>query len=384
MITFVNPASPFLVDEGVMPPLGLMYLASTLSSKGIKTQIVDIGLGEEVPDGELFITGTTPQEEEIIKLRRNPYTVVGGPHASIDSDSLKDIFSLVVAGEGEEVIESIVREKPVGVIKTRRITKLDELPFPDRSKSHKYRYDIGGRKATTMITSRGCTGKCSFCCKAVMNNGIYLRSAENVLQEVREIRELGFGAVMFYDDSIAINKKRIIEICRGFEKMDMLYRCFVRSDQVDDELFKRMAQSGCHEVLIGVESGSQIILDNIRKQETIQQHKEAIELAKINGIRVKAAMIVGLPGETWSTVEESRKFIIETSPDALDVTILSVYKGCDIYNNPLSYELTFMSPKWFKGRNDEYESTVSTPAMTGSDIVEARNYLWETFMKLHE
>lgn len=382
MITFVNPSSPFLDDQGVMPPLGIMYLVAKLKSLGIDAQIADMGLGDEVPDGEIFITGTTPQAEEIRKLRRDSYTVVGGPHASIDPDGLTGEFSLVVTGEGEEVIERIVRTKPQGIIHAKRVRNLDALPFPDRSIAHRYHYQIGGRRATTLISSRGCNGKCSFCCKAVMDKGIFLRSSENVLAEIQEIKSLGYGAVMFYDDTIAINRKRIVEICSGLEKMDMLFRCFVRSDQVDEELFARMAQAGCHEVLIGVESGSQKLLNAINKQETVEQNRNAIRWAKQQGIKVKALMMVGLPGESWETVEASKKFIQETAPDILDVTILTVYKGTDIYKHPANYELTFREASWYKGRSNEYCSTVSTPTMNENDIVAARNLLWDTFLEL--
>lgn len=382
MISFVNPRSPFLEDEGVMPPLGVMYLSAKLQTLGFETRIVDMGLGDEVPEGEIFITGTTPQADEIAKLRRDDYTVLGGPHASIDPDGMSGEFGLVVTGEGEEIIEHIVRTKPRGVLRAKRIRNLDALPFPDRGNAHRYNYRIGGRKATTMISSRGCNGKCSFCCKAVMDKGIFLRSATNVLEEIREIKALGFDSVMFYDDTIAINRKRIIDICSGLEKMDILFRCFVRSDQTDEELFARMAQAGCHEVLIGVESGSQKLLNGINKQETVEQNRNAITWAKKQGIRVKALMMVGLPGESWETVEESRKFIQETAPDALDVTILTVYKGTDIYKNPGNYELTFREASWYKGRSGEYYSTVSTPALDERDMVVARELLWNAFLEL--
>jgi anaerobic magnesium-protoporphyrin IX monomethyl ester cyclase len=382
MITFVNPRSPFLDDEGVMPPLGVMYLVAKLKSLGIDARIVDMGLGDEVPDGEIYITGTTPQAEEIVKLRRDAYTVAGGPHASIDPEGLANDFSLVVTGEGEDVIEHIVKTKPTGILHAKRVRNLDELPFPDRTNAARYHYQIGGRKATTLISSRGCNGKCSFCCKAVMDKGIFLRSSDNVLAELNEIKSLGYGSVMFYDDTIAINRKRIMDICTGMEKMDLLFRCFVRSDQTDEELLARMAQAGCHEVLIGVESGSQKLLNAINKQETVEQNRNAILWAKKQGIRVKALMMVGLPGETWETVEESRKFIRETAPDVLDVTILTVYKGTDIYKNPQKYDLTFREASWYKGRSGEYTSTVSTPGLSENDIIAARELLWNTFLEL--
>jgi anaerobic magnesium-protoporphyrin IX monomethyl ester cyclase len=383
MITFVNPRSPFLEDEGVMPPLGIMYLVSTLKSKGIDARIVDMGLGDEVPDGDIFITGTTPQATEIAKLVRNAYTVVGGPHASIDPEGLINDFSLVVTGEAEEIIEEIVTKRPTGILHAKRVRALDSLPFPDRSIVDRYHYEIGGRKATTMISSRGCNGKCSFCCKAVMDKGIFLRSAENVLAEIREIKTLGYGAAMFYDDTIAINRKRIEAICTGLEKIDFIFRCFVRADQADEELFARMAQAGCYEVLIGVESGSQQLLNTINKEETVEQLKNAIKWAKKSGIKVKALMMVGLPGESWETIELSRQFLIETEPDSLDVTILSVYKGTDIYKNPGNYDIRFREASWYKGRSNEYFSTVSTSLMSEEEIAKARESLWETYQGLH-
>lgn len=382
MINLVNPRSPFLIDEAVMPPLGLMYLSGMLNSKGIKARIVDLGLGDPIPDGEIFCTGTTPQSGELLALKRDAYTVVGGPHASIDPEALTAAFDLVVVGEGEEAIEHIVRHRPAGILRTSRIRHLDQLPFPDRSTTHRYNYEIGGRRATTMITSRGCNGRCSFCCKAVMDKGIFLRSAQNVLEEVRRVKSEGFGSVMFYDDTLAINRKRIEEICGGMEKLDVLFRCFARADQVDEELFRRMAQGGCHEVLIGVESGSQKLLDNIRKQETVEQQRNALLWGKKHGIKVKALMMVGLPGETWETVEQSRRFILETEPDSLDVTILTVYRGTDIARHPEKYDITFSDPSWYKGRQEEYRSTVATAALSAQEIVAARELLWETYQGL--
>jgi radical SAM superfamily enzyme YgiQ (UPF0313 family) len=217
-----------------------------------------------------------------------------------------------------------------------------------------------------------------------MDKNIFLRSAENVLAEVHEVKALGYGAAMFYDDTIAINRKRIEAICTGLEKIDFIFRCFVRADQVDEELFSRMAQAGCNEVLIGVESGSQQLLNAINKQETVEQLKNAIMWAKKQGIRVKALMMVGLPGESWETVELSRQFLEETRPDTLDVTILTVYKGTDIYKNPDMYDISFREASWYKGRSNEYFSTVSTLAMTEHEIVKARDLLWKAFLGLQQ
>jgi len=94
--------------------------------------------------------------------------------------------------------------------------------------------------------------------------------------------------------------------------------------------------------------------------------------AKAVGIRVKASIVVGLPGETWDTVRETIKFLRETRPDFADVNILSVYPGSDIYAHPEKYPIAFTPGTFFKGREGEVKSTVSTPGMTAAEIEAAR------------
>ena len=384
MINLVNVRSTFLTDEMVMPPLGLLYLKSSLKKAGFDSNFIDLSNNDMLPiGGQFYISATTPQIEEAKKLSGRGYTVIGGPHASIDAESLVKDFDCVVVGEGENIIERIVTEQPRGIIYADRIKKLDDIPFPTRDPVSDYNYLINGHRAATMVTSRGCTGKCSFCCKAVMNKGIFFRSAKNVIEELVVLKKHYFyDAVMFYDDSLAMKRSRLVEICKGLKDLNMVWRCFARSDQVDYELLAMMADSGCYEILFGIESGSNTILRNIRKHENRKQHINAILSAKRAGINVKALMIVGLPGETPETIQESKSLIQETEPDDLDVTILSVYKGCDIYNNPSRYELTFKTPTWYKGKPGEYQCSVETPAMKSDEIVEAREMLWKTFNAL--
>jgi anaerobic magnesium-protoporphyrin IX monomethyl ester cyclase len=360
-----------------------MSLVAVLKKAGIPAQIIDEGLGDEAPDGDIFLTSTTANWEEALKFQRYAYTVIGGPHATLNSDWIfqKMLFSCCVVGEGEEMIVDIVKHRPRGLRIASRIIDLDKLPFPDRTDAHRYNWSIEGKKATSMVTSRGCTGKCAFCCRT-LDRKIYFRSAANVIEEVRQIRQDGFEAVMFYDDSIAMKKDRLKEICAGLSKLDIIWRCFVRSDQVDREVFQMMAQGGCREVLVGVESGSNQILKNIHKDETADTHFRAIVNAQLAGIKVKALMIAGLPGETWETIEESKQFIEIARPDSLDVTVLQVYKGCPIFNNPANYDLSFKDPSWYKGRTGEYFSTVRTSAMSEEEIVTARDYLWQTFNEM--
>ena len=382
MINLVNPSSPFLIDQSVMPPLGLMYLMSALKNLNEDVRIIDCATGMVVPDGDLYITATTPQIDEAIKLAKGrEYTVIGGPHASVDPESLLSHFSAIVVGEGEFTLPSIIKEKPRGIIRCPRIEKLDCLNFPDRSVAMNYHYYIDDKRTTTMITSRGCNGRCAFCSKAVMNGGIYLRSVENILAEIDECMSLGFEGIQFYDDTIAINKQRLLKLCRGIRNR-VVWRCFCRADQVNSDLLKAMADSGCRELLYGIESGSQKLLNNVHKGVTIEQQERAILDARRAGIRVKASFIVGLPGETKETIEETAQFIRRTQPDSVDVNILVVYLGTQIRSHPERYDLTFGKPTWFKGAQDKYRSTVRTSVLSETDIEAARKYLLTTASNL--
>ena len=375
MISLINPSSPFLIDQTVMPPLGLMYLASALKSSGYEAQIIDCAIAPAVPSGDLYLTATTPQIGEAIRLAKDhEYTVIGGPHASLSPEPLLEHFSAVVVGEGEFVLPTIVKEKPRGIVRAPRIDKLDSLPFPCRSIAANYHYHIDGKRTTTMITSRGCPGRCAFCSKAVMNGRICLRSVENILAEIEQCMSLGFEGIQFYDDTIAISKQRLTKLCQGIDNK-VVWRCFCRTDQVNAEMLSLMAKSGCREILYGIESGSQEILNNIGKGVTVEQQEKAVIDTRQAGIRVKACFIVGLPGETWDTVEKTAQFIKRTKPESMDVNILVVYPGSPIQLHPERYDLTFGEPTWYKGAEDKYCSTVRTSALNETEIERARKYL---------
>ena len=375
MVNLINPSSPFLIDQAVMPPLGLMYLASALKAAGCDAQIIDCATATEVPPGDLYITATTPQIDEAIRLAQGrEYTVIGGPHASLCPEVLLKHFSAVIVGEGELFLPQIVEYKPSGILRAPRIENLEFLSFPDRSIAGNYHYFIDGKRATTMITSRGCTGKCAFCSKAVMSGKVYLRSVENILAEISQCMSLGFEAIQFYDDTIAINKNRLARLCYGIDSK-VVWRCFCRTDQVNAELLALMAKSGCKEILYGIESGSQKLLDSIGKGVTVERQEKAILDTRRVGIRVKACFVVGLPGETWETVEETAQFIQRTRPESMDINILVVYPGSPIQLHPERYDVTFGAPTWYKGMEGKYRSAVRTSALSEAEIERARDYL---------
>lgn len=404
-VALIQPPSEFLISQSVHPPLGLMYISSALKAKGVETVLCDLGLGDEIPEADVHcVTGTTPQLGAMLRIIADLYAdqklvIAGGPHATCDPQPLLDAgASVVVQGEGEDAIFDALKlvlnaATPdyiynSHVIRAPRIKDLDALPFPDRSRAREYHYEIMDHKgnkhaATTMITARGCPNRCSFCSKAVWGNAVRLRSAANVLAELRQLKDLGWDAVHLFDDTICVSKRRLLKICVGIRQLGLAaWRAFVRADEMSPELFQAMADANCAEVGIGVESGSQRILDAVHKSETVEQQKAAIKWAKAAGLRCKTFVILGLPGEDWSTIQETIDFLAATEPDDIDASVLSIMSGSAIHADPSSFGLQVLgAPVAYKGKPNEYACAHRTASLSPEQILAARAFVEARFKK---
>jgi len=174
------------------------------------------------------------------------------------------------------------------------------------------------------------------------------------------------------DECLRVSKGPVL--CDGMRDLEMAWRCFVRADQVDAGTLKLMGASGCAEIGLGVESGSNEVLRRIRKGETVERQADAIRWAHDAGVRVKAFLIVGLPGETPETLAETERFIQQAQPDDIDVSVLQVYPGAPLYDRPDG--ITVEGPSaWYKGRPGEYTCAHRTDALSAADICAARERL---------
>ena len=381
-VVLINPGSPFLIRQDVMPPLGLFYLARVLKNAGHEVELVDVGLGDKLPAEADFwgLTGTSAQIRDMAWVaynlsRRKGVKIAGGPHATLMPQQMFKLgFDVVVGGEGDGVVLDIVDGGRRGLLLPERLSNIDNY-LPDRSQQGRYHYEIDGLPAATMMTSRGCPYNCAFCSKDVWGRKYVARSVASVINEIIEIRQMGYKAIMFYDDTFMIGRERLLAICAYLRGSKLVWRAFARSDESDIEVLRVMRESGCREIGVGIESGSQKILDGINKRETVESHRRCIKAAHEVGLRVKGFVIVGLPGETWLTVEETDKFLSEVSLDDVDISILSVYAGSDIYKNPEKYDVEFGEASFYKGKPGEYQCHVSTSQMTSSEIVTARDML---------
>ncbi|MBL7131821.1 MAG: B12-binding domain-containing radical SAM protein [Candidatus Omnitrophica bacterium] len=410
-VTLLNPPSPFLLKQKAFPPLGLLYLVSALKNDGINVQLVDLANRENAIEQELEglnsqiygITATTPQYpwakriREVIK-QRNPHTpvIIGGAHPSSAPEvCLNDGFDVVVVGEGERSFFKIVKDfrknKNInkGLIKSEYIENIDTIKYPDRTSLDlkSYAYDIAGSSATTIITSRGCPYSCAFCSKDVWSNKVRYHSVEYVIGELKQIIEKwGFKYFLFLDDSFALNRKRSEKLFNALKPLGIRWRCYLRSDHVTRELLEEMKSAGCIEVGIGAESGSQKVLDKVNKGLNVEENAKVVKWCKELGIITNVFLMIGLPGETYETVKETKEWFKRVRPDKFGFNIFYPYVGTPIYINNAKFGITIHElsdeHSWVKGRKGEYQAFISTEELSREDILQLHTELFEYFIKL--
>jgi len=394
-ICLINPDSIFLTDPLVMPPLGILSIMASLKEQGYSVEFVDLAGGNnvDIPRCDLYgITSTTAQYPAAVKIKDelktkypNSNIIIGGAHATVaPDDCLKDGFDAVMIGEGEIYTQCFLKGDR-GKIVDVQTKDLDQLSFPNREEVMNYTYTIDGLKATTILTSRGCPYRCAFCAKTW--RGIRFRSSKNVLEEAKEIKQSGFKSLMLYDDEMLFQVERDREIFKGLKELGLIWRCFTRADLLlkNLEMVKFMAKNGCREVLIGVESGDDVILKNINKGTTVKMNEKAIKALHNAGIRVKAAMIIGLPGETPKTLKNTYEFCEHLEPyvSDWDFSVLIPYPGSDIYENPNKYDIIFDRKAIYKPFKvgEGWEALVSTSSLSREEITAWRNKFHKRFKK---
>ncbi len=408
-VTLISPPSPFLIDQKAFPPLGLLYVAGFLEQNGIDIIVADLAdketelenALESYIDSNIYgITSTSPQYPQALKIlkilrRRNPKArvVIGGAFpSSLPDKCIHDGFDFVIAGEGEKamlkLITNIEKEYSPSIIRASYIQELDTIPIPARHlvDIRSFSYNIDDGQGTTLITSRGCPYECSFCSKEVWQRGTRFHSTDHVITELEHIiNKYEFKHFLFLDDTITIRRKRLLELCSRMETLDIKWRCYARTTTTREMLIA-MKKAGCVEIGVGVESGSQKILDIADKQETVEQNAAFVELCKQVGITANVFIMIGLPGETYETVEETRRWMERVRPDKFGFNIFMPYAGTPVYKNPDRYDIQiFEVPEeksWVKGRQGEYESFVATNALSRNEIERLFGELFAHFSEL--
>ncbi len=381
-VLLINPYDENAVKNGlgfITPPLNLLYLAgaleSSMSVKIIDDDLMKMGyekvceLASKLDPSMVGFTATTSNiktalkyVESVKEVLPNSLSVIGGPHATfVPIDTLKESPSLdvVVIGEGEETftdlaskycetshlnldeVKGIVyRDIKTGNIKLNQprplINDLNSIPFPARHLVPFESYGSTKDKTSDMITSRGCVYSCGYCSSSlVMGKKFRSRSPENVVDEIEELQEnYQIKDIAFMDDTFMLNKRRANAIADEIKGrgLDIGFVASSRVDMVDRNLLEKLKSAGLSTLYYGVESGSQRVLNLMKKGITLTQAENAVKSAKDIGLEVLTSFILGFPGETSEEIEETINFSIKLDADYSQFSILTPFPGTPIYN----------------------------------------------------
>jgi anaerobic magnesium-protoporphyrin IX monomethyl ester cyclase len=409
-ICFIEPPYGQFI-ESLDAPFSLMYLAAVAEQSGWEAQILDMhDLKDPLPEADVYaVTSSSPQWPITIKLadrlateRPEALSIIGGNHVSAEpTDAKQSKFDLIVIGEGEIPLKRILstpeafKDDPDKFIIGERIANLDEIPFPARHLIDWSKYKRGiywGKQllspAVSIISSRGCPHNCVFCgSHVVFGRTTRFRSVANVVAEVEQvIAELGYYGFNFHDDTFCLHRQRVIDLCREFSGFNIFWRCLTRADTLDESLLQEMLAGGCRELLLGVESGSDKVLKRIQKGTTAKQNLKAMKMIKKSGIQLKAAIMIGNPGETWETVEETKKLLKECPPDFWSVSVFTPFPGSATWADPEKYGIKILTRDLTQyamvGRDYKGIVVSETEEMTKEDIERARDELIDLCLSL--
>jgi radical SAM superfamily enzyme YgiQ (UPF0313 family) len=254
-------------------------------------------------------------------------TVVGGVHPTLDPSTQNDFE--IIQGEGEYALLDFINGKPH---KREFIENLDSLPFPERKHLLKP-LDVG-----YVSTGRGCPFGCAYCASPLIwERKARFRSVENILEELKTLR--GYSKpIHFIDDTFTIIPERTKQICKGIidNKLKFQWICDTRVDCLDKGLLDLMKRSGCVRVKIGVESGSERVLNLIHKRINKDQIRRGVKLIRESGIPLTTYFMVGFPTETNEDLKETISFAKELKSDYNSLSILAPYYGTEIWDIALN------------------------------------------------
>lgn len=362
------------------PPIGIAYLGSVVRSRGHEVLLIDgglTGLKDIVRQAKDFapdfvgVTCWTINRGIVWKLCSmlqnvlpEAFLAVGGPHASFYPEHIfaKTHATVVVIGEGEETVSELLdvvnnggdlaqvrgiayRKKDCTIERTAPrpiIEQLDSIPFPFyegfRDFSFQRYAGLAGlpRPTAAVITSRGCLFDCTYCGSVNFWGKKWRpRSAENVLDELQRLAQrMGARSIYIFDDNFPVNKKRAIDICRGIidRKLDIQWACCSHVKMVNEELLSVMKQSGCVRIDFGVESGSDIILNNINKKQSRSDIERTFKLVHEAGIKPMAFLMVGNKGETINTIDATIEMTGIIKPhSSIGATLLWLLPGTAVF-----------------------------------------------------
>ena len=335
--------TPFFTDEKRIP-VGLAFLVEQLREAGHQVYIIDNYLLPTrfwetgflrytdidlvgIHANTICLAGVIEIATHLQFLRERGLwrgkIALGGPLTSTHKEQIPEWVDHVVIGEGENAILEIAEGTSERIIERTMVENLDDLPLPRFEDFLHLPYDfttqfVPGKRVITLNTSRGCPFQCAFCSvRSVWGRKYRYMSAERVLEWVEMVHKRGFEGIYFREDHFTLNPERTVRFCELLlqKNLKIDWACESRVDSLTEEMISLMAQSGCRAVYIGVESGSDAVLEKVQKKETTEQFRRTFRWFKAHGIRTYASFVVGMPGTTEEDDALTRRFAKEIEAD---------------------------------------------------------------------
>lgn len=412
------------------PQTGLAYLAAVVEDQGHEARIIDsmaVGMGIEelirevqTWQASLIVAGTsTPtflNDAEVLRRLSGSYRVIKaftGTHVSAlpeqsleqsDADflfineaeeTIKEVAEVLSRGPAESADLGGLLERIQGLaVRTETevrltpprpyVANLDTLPYPARHLLPNQAYCMPffeKEPFVTVIPTRGCPWQCTFCrAGQVWGRRVRTRSVENVLGEIQQIlEELGISKIIFMTDALTLNTKWAKEFFKAIVSANLVFDwiCNSRVDAVDLEMLQLMKQAGCKLISYGVESGNQGILDACKKGIHLEDSVNAINWTRQAGILSMAYFILGLPGETHQTINETIAFAKHLNPDYVNFHIATPFPGTALYEQAV--EAGWLTTNNWAEYEEEGSAVMRTANLSPEELMRAQRRAMREF-----
>ncbi|MDO8601336.1 MAG: radical SAM protein [bacterium] len=371
-VLFVFPK----INSGAIWQVGIAFLSAVLKEAGHEVELFEMDsldqetlLLERIKESRPGVIGISanshqyPYAKIIAKSIKESFPslpiLLGGVHPTLFPELIEkeEVFDGLCVGEGEEVLLELVNKMSEGrdyfgtknfwfrqgknIIKNepgRLLENLDKLPYPDRSIFQYFKRYKDKEIRPRFIFSRGCPFNCTYCCNHVLKqkyagSGAYVRfrSVDRAIGEITELRkEYNFHHIKFDDDTFSLDKNRLLEFCGKFPKFfpDLTFECNVRPGTADEEALTALKKANCNLIKMGVETGNETLRKEVlNRQINNRDLIELFETAKKVGLKTCSFNMVGIPGETKKSIQESINLNVRLRPDIMNVTIFYPYLG---------------------------------------------------------
>ena len=409
-----------------LPNLGLAYLAAYLRQNGVTVSILDAAaLGYSIEKTARMtaeklpliagLTATTMSvgraaalASKIKQYSPDTMIVLGGPHItgapvetmetyrSIDYGVLgegeltvQELFQKLKAGEPPEEVDGLIFRHKGKLVRTRPralIPDLDRLPMPawDLLPDLAVHYrpspqSILRLPSSILCTSRGCPYRCAFCDRSVFGN-VYRGHSPQRIYDMMALLSTGYGIrdISFHDEMFFVSEKNLVELCQLIRRndLDITWSCQTRANLTPSDFSLRlMKEAGCWQLQFGLESGSNEMLRRMQKDLSVEDYQQAIARTSAAGIRTKAFIMLGYPGETEDTLAETEKFVLESDLNDIMIGFFTPYPGIEARQD-LERHGTIVGG--YEKQSAHFVSFVPN-GLSQDALVKARNHIYRRF-----